>query len=782
MRRIFSYTSLLLAVLSSTIIYGCSFDDTEQRSQAESRYVRVNGYSKGFSEVEVSTRSGKNEFETKLSTLYMLIFDANGWIVDAPQFVASGVPNFVIDTHSPSFVNHDQGALRQCDVFLVGNLNNGDLAGIQSLTELSEFEVEATTIHPDADPSFKGLVMIGKTQEKVDLSLARPSTDSNIKEISMVSIYAKVVVNLQIRPEEYLPGNDQSFRMISWEVVNAPRYATLGAPDATDETKPSHSDKIHPGPSGLYTGSNPVGVSQSLSYTFYILEHKRNKVNVVNYPDGIDELSKQRFKPKFVNEDTDAAYMIISGIYIDHQQISHETTYKLYLGANAVDDFNILRDNQYNNNITIKGVTSNNGFDESTISFDARVTVNSGPVSVSVKRDTQLDSHYEVRPLDIYVSPGYVVDVEVDAAAQSWIGLDRETVADGKVVKRDYFTTNLISTLPKSYSSLTTDFRVWAYFDENSTTTDRTGKIIFTATETATGDRTVITYTFLQKGLFEVNYNGHTYYIEFHEEYLHNFDPNDPYNNKTDGMFWGLDGMQLSHRRDAFRFDGSFEANITNGIKDRLRELGPQFYIYDFYTPRDVETVGTNGVTINTRAGHSFTSDIVATAGIGPLKLNETARSAVEYCYNKNKRNASGVVPEIKWYLPAIDEIEDIVMGAYGTFTDFQNKYYWSSQPAYDYYTYHYRGLVGMNSGDGNFFNDNLNSARATKVDYQSSVYNTVNSGMSGYLTKFNFVRNWLTVGWGNPRQEINPVTPTDDPGKQLRSNINRIRCVYKAN
>ena len=49
-----------------------------------------------------------------------------------------------------------------------------------------------------------------------------------------------------------------------------------------------------------------------------------------------------------------------------------------------MDDFYILRDNQYNNNITIKGVTSNSGYDESTVSFDARVTVNSGPVVVSV--------------------------------------------------------------------------------------------------------------------------------------------------------------------------------------------------------------------------------------------------------------------------------------------------------------------------------------------------------------------------------------------------------------
>ena len=103
MIRIISYTHLLILVLSVGVLFGCNSDIVEQKRQAESRYIRINGYPKGFSEVEVSTRSGKNEFETKLSTLYMLIFDANGQLVDVPQFIASGVPDFLIDTHSPSF-------------------------------------------------------------------------------------------------------------------------------------------------------------------------------------------------------------------------------------------------------------------------------------------------------------------------------------------------------------------------------------------------------------------------------------------------------------------------------------------------------------------------------------------------------------------------------------------------------------------------------------------------------------------------------------------------------
>lgn len=763
--------------LLGIVIWSCSAEIDNHNQPSDTRYIRVNGYPKAFSEVDVATRSAKDEFETKLSSLYMLIFDANGDLVGPAQFAPTGIPTFIIDTHQPPFSTHDQTAIKQCDIFLVGNLNSGDLNHVQHLDDLLNFEVEASTIHPDTDPACKGLVMIGKTENKIDLSEARPAGSNNIQEISMVSLYAKVVVDLRIEPDQHIPGNDQSFRMLSWEVVNAPRYATLGAPDATTETSPSHADKLTPGISGVYSGSNPVGVSQSLYYTFYMLEHKRNKVNQVTYPEGIAETAKQRFKPRFVNENTDATYMEIVGVYTDHQGISHTATYKLYLGANAIDDFYILRDNQYNNNITIRGVTSNDGFSDASVSFDARVTVNSGPIVITVKRDTQLDCHYEVRPLDIHVAQGYTVNVEVESAARSWVGLDRETVnVEGKVVKRDYFTTTLIGDLSDSYGPFTSDFRIWAYFDENATTSDRTGRIIFTCTEDATGEQTVINYTFLQKGLFEVNYNGNTYYIEFHEEYLHNFDPNDPFNNTTDGMFWGLEGMQLSKDYDAFRFNGILADDVTAGIK---RQLGN--YTYDFYTPLDIDKIGTNGVTINTRAGHAFTSKIVSQAGIGPLKLTETAKSAVEYCYNKNKRNASGIVSDIKWYLPAIDEIEDIVMGAYGTFSDFQNKYYWSSQPAYNFYAYHYAGWFGANPGDGNFFNDNVNNAKATKVVYKNAGFDTEDSGMSSALKEYRFVRKFpsTNIVWDTP-PDRELEQPTYAPGYQSRNNINRIRCVYK--
>ncbi|MBQ5700762.1 MAG: hypothetical protein IIV68_01425, partial [Alistipes sp.] len=90
--------------------------------------------------------------------------------------------------------------------------------------------------------------------------------------------------------------------------------------------------------------------------------------------------------------------------------------------------------------------------------------------------------------------------------------------------------------------------------------------------------------------------------------------------------------------------------------------------------------------------GIEFNREIAATlkansdnpkAKIDGIILTEDPKSAFAYCYNKNKRNADGTIDinNIKWFLPAIDEIEDIALGAYDEFDKvFQNEKYWSCQ------------------------------------------------------------------------------------------------------
>ena len=86
---------------------------------------------------------------------------------------------------------------------------------------------------------------------------------------------------------------------------------------------------------------------------------------------------------------------------------------------------------------------------------------------------------------------------------------------------------------------------------------------------------------------------------------------------------------------------------------------------------------------VNSTAHSSNTSD-----DIKQLTLAQKPKSAIEYGYNKNKRDADGNVilnGETGWYLPAIDEAEEIMMSqytaegktyySYARFSDFQDGY-----------------------------------------------------------------------------------------------------------
>jgi len=125
-------------------------------------------------------------------------------------------------------------------------------------------------------------------------------------------------------------------------------------------------------------------------------------------------------------------------------------------------------------------------------------------------------------------------------------------------------------------------------------------------------------------------------------------------------------------------------------------------------------------------------------AKIDGILLTEKPVSAFAYCYNKNKRNGDGEVPNQRWYLPSIDEIEDIALGAYDEFDKvFQNKKYWSCQPAYDYYSLSITGynyVVGywpLSTLEGEFFTDNKSRARATSVYTTDGVnYTNIKSGL----------------------------------------------------
>ena len=350
--------------------------------------------------------------------------------------------------------------------------------------------------------------------------------------------------------------------------------------------------------------------------------------------------------------------------------------------------------------------------------------------------------------------------------------------------KRRYFTHNLITgtnagtyDYPLNNSTQVVvpidnaDDCVWIYVDECLEAGDgfRSGVIRLTYgnlrgtnfTPINNQDYPQVDYTINQHKLFKDTYDtnkndnvleGRDYYIEYEEEYLHNFDSQESFG-ETDfeGMVWGLDGQQFSYQDDAVKISGT----LWDELVDFIVKLGinPK---YDFYNsaaeaPDDDIAHPYNGYEFCKKiiqvvnGGVSQIRNTDASDNIDKLPLNKEPRSAVEYCYNKNKRNAQGQVAwtgnsdNLVWYLPAIDEIEEIVMSdyvdfngqivpTYNCFLEFQSQFYWSSQPAYYVYDWRYSGFSNSN---GQFYVDALNNARSTSVTYANGAYTSVSSGMN---------------------------------------------------
>ena len=298
----------------------------------------------------------------------------------------------------------------------------------------------------------------------------------------------------------------------------------------------------------------------------------------------------------------------------------------------------------------------------------------------------------------------------------------------------------------------TTNDCVWIYVDECLEVGDgiRSGEIKVTYGSTTTGNFVATTneayppvqYTINQRKLFGVTYGSNNYNIEYYEEYLHNFDSEENTGlTEYEGMPWGLPGVQLSNEHQAILIGAGGMEDFTTKVKDAVLDYSP---FYDFYLGSDVvkdywsfKNDSEYNNLIHNRMGFDFCKEIIEKVGsITTLSLHEEPQSAIEYCYNKNKRNSVGKVVlngNTGWYLPAIDEMEEIVMSkyteseySYARFEDFQNKFYWSSQPAYknNYLD------VERTWGDryGMYMTDNTEMARSTKVEFLGGEPNDPNN------------------------------------------------------
>lgn len=710
------------------------------------------------------------------------------------EYKEGGSIVFIVDRHDDVFKNYADGTAFAMYIFanMQGATDFPRTAEAGVGKSLDYFKGFAHTVSVDVEnvPE-NGFPMMGSIGDNVSANdrdgktlILKPATSASNPdglplvngtatdnlEIPLKSVYAKFSFTISSKPDQEIVGNKAPrFDLTGYTVHNVP--TTVDGDSSTNSDTAVMENTTDNVISGKYAQGATVA-----TFDFYLPERyltpAKEDINEVlpnelkkdSYDEVVDkdrdgyrdedEKYHQRFKNKLPGDDQKATYITIEGKYTDHQGHVYDVNYNIYLGGNNTTDFNVIRNTHYNNTVTIRGIANSNdqALNEDGIAIDWRVDVErSSPLVINFRRETLLDAHYEVRPLRLRlvgesIPTGTSATVEILNAngtttdIPAWIRMEKSGNTNAHITsgvskgKRKYFTTDLVSETLKdgttlSFDELTEDnSTLWIYVDENTDTKSRAAIVRITYND-ANGS-TAKDFKIVQNGLYQVvgAYSGNTYYIEQYEEYLYNYDAEEDYGQtEWTGMQWGLDGVQLSNEHRSF-------TNNTNNSSWNSYVNSNTLPTYDFYIAKhDGNFAVIAGATMVHRyAGQHFTSEIFenSNGNVKELTMAEQPDGAVEYCYNRNKRNADGSIAKVEWYLPSADELEDFVVPAYNSFKEFQDNYYWTSQPAYIRNVYYYED--SSNTFPFIVYDDNQDYARATKVVAKGNdVYEYALSGLN---------------------------------------------------
>lgn len=745
------------------------------------------------------TKTGE---EQQINNIHVFVFTAEGNYLKADDNDAFQGYRYVeggrtMVLQSDMFANQTEA--ENATVVIVANVPRNTFGDVTAtgapsqITDLSSFESFVYNL-----PTFTatlpedGLPMYG---QKTGVNLSTGATEKII-QLQLKSMMARIDLDFTMNP--YQSSDDRrnpALRFNEVRIGNFPTGGTikpqLDTKDITDNISLQEETTVQV--DGFSDRTLREGEPQEL--TLYMFEHARAAKELSeitledgskpfpnnSYPEGITPSEEQRYKNYLANDE--AAYIELEGIYTNHNDYKYAVTYRIYPGANATDDFTIKANRQYKHNITVKGITVNNMGTEALL--DTRVDIDSedNPYFIEMLREREHDAHFCVTPMDVYIYRGGTVEVEIlNADKTPWIRMEplghaAEEAGDGK---RDYFTVNLLEELSKNTSYTVTstndnethEERIYFYIDENTPTKEqaanheevpeREATIQITYTEDGGTQRThTRTIPIRQAGMLPVQFSSspnYWFYIEYYEEYLEHYDGKDLFTHTYNGLEWGLEGV--------------------------ITELGGNNYAE--YLPYGWRNTMTMMQAFRSQTNEGKTKP--------EITLNDKPRSAAEYCYNKNKRNAEGEVETCHWYLPSIREIENAMDKYYGTFDVFQDNWYWSSNPG-----------PGEENRGNNLTWENITSvgesteyARATKSQLKAngtSFTHATSEANKPYAKDPSNPTGWDT--WYNPKewQDINHGNLSDPPyifdvpnnedlpegigGFARRNKVFRIRAAY---
>lgn len=609
----------------------------------------------------VVTRAAASDLEKVIYNIRILAFDVN-----EECFYNEEVYNSTTAYQTSQAL----GLLKQkgteyenCTLWVIANVGKWESAGgsydFEDVTTLSELEAKyGYRILQGSGPSLRNCLPMAGKLENVNMteatSVASPHT------ITMERALARVTFTVDVT------NPNLEFYFDTWSVESLPRYTYViphGNTDFADENQAPEGYELYYPSEGNSTEMNLTtsGVNSwltdinSQNYGFYTYENRAGgrllspdwdnlQGETGDYAGAIqNETDPSGNNPKFktLYAPEHASFLILTGL-IREKDTQNVTSfaYKIALGANNTNDYNIERNHNYAYNIHINGVT----YDDITVdAFDSRVH-KAYALQISAPYSDQLDAHCDKRYLDVLASPGKVEVQLYNNRADAESGTNPITTKDWLVLSEtDTYNIGIAqdeSTQKEVTYSDTQNHRFYIYADENLSTSSRS--VVLKVTHTPEQGSSEIVqqpvsryYTYTQAGLIESN----GLYVESYEEYGMNLDPYSEEGPVT-GLQWGWSLVKNNRGQVTAAYDFSNTTSDANG-------LGNTWAI-----------VQTNGTAF-------------AGVDINSLYNNYAAR----YCYNKNRRDASGNVQEEEWYLPAIDQLVPLT----GAVTGMNGESYWSS-------------------------------------------------------------------------------------------------------
>ena len=503
------YTRFIATIVALMFATSCFVEDIDQpmASANGGDKITVIGRVSRFADRDIATRGTKNEDEAKVTCMAIALFpvdtvagtigpcahyefkegnqllftitrtqqDENGYIfkTDHPytMYVFANMPAMTAERCANMTL--DEMKAEAAEVKNVNVVTNG----FPMLGSLGDYKAGGGTCTPEGDGN-KFILKPG-SESNPTLPLVN-GKETDLLNIPMKAMYAKINFTIKVTPDQTIEGKyAPQFVLDDYTVHNVSNSVDFakGNDSATAVIEGSFKN-----PLPLTSASNVARGANTVNFTFYLPERyltptyqahdgsKDGQTGYYDYPLPVvngkyrdEDLDlRQRFKP-LLPKGQAATYVTLSGTFRDHQNHEYAVTYDIYLGNDNFGNFDTERNCEYQHYVTIRGILNSDdqvAYDPTTqmpVSIDHRVDVTRvEPIIINLRRETLLDSHFEVRPLRIRKNPAYkgtlsnakvkvevIYDKEPD---QKWIGLERSFGNGAQSGSATYLGTNDLAT------------------------------------------------------------------------------------------------------------------------------------------------------------------------------------------------------------------------------------------------------------------------------------------------------------------------------------------------